>query len=33
MQIWLSKQVLGMSDKQEVTTMELPKGFDTHNIE
>ena len=33
MQIWLSKQVLGMSDKQEVTTMELPKGFDTHHIE
>ena len=33
MQIWLSKQYLGMSDKQEVTTTELPKGFDTHHIE
>tara|TARA_R100000152_G_scaffold18399_1_gene10197 strand:+ start:9812 stop:10126 length:315 start_codon:yes stop_codon:yes gene_type:complete len=33
MQIWLSKQYLGMSDKQEVTTMELPQGFDTHHIE
>ncbi len=33
MQIWLSKQVLGMSDKQEVKTMELPSGFDTHHIE
>ena len=33
MQIWLSKQILGMSDKQEVKTMELPSGFDTHHIE
>ena len=33
MQIWLSKQYLGMSDKQEVTTMELPEGFDTHHID
>ena len=27
MQIWLSKQYLGMSDKQEITTTELPEGF------
>ena len=33
MQIWLGKQMLGQSDKQEVTTTELPKGFDTHHIE
>ena len=33
MLIWLSKQYLGMSDKQEITTMELPEGFDTHHIE
>lgn len=33
MLIWLSKQYLGMSDKQEVTTMELPEGFDTHHID
>ena len=33
MQIWLSKQYLNMSDKQEVKTMELPSGFDTHHIE
>ena len=32
MQIWLSKQYLGMSDKQDITTTELPKGFDTHRI-
>ena len=30
MQIWLSKQYLGMTDKQEITTTELPEGF---NIE
>ena len=33
MLIWLSKQYLGMSDKQEITTMDLPQGFDTHHIE
>ena len=33
MQIWLGKQVLGQAEKQEVTTTELPKGFDTHHIE
>ena len=33
MLIWLSKQYLGMSDKQEITTTELPQGFDTHHIE
>ena len=27
MQIWLSKQYLGMSDKQEIKTSELPEGF------
>ena len=27
MQIWLSKQYLGMADKQEITTTELPEGF------
>ena len=27
MQIWLSKQYLGMTDKQEITTTELPEGF------
>ena len=27
MQIWLSKQYLGMSDKQEIKTTELPEGF------
>ena len=31
-QIWLSKQYLGMSDKQEVTSMELPSGFKTERI-
>ena len=29
MQIWLGKQMLGQSDKQEITTTELPKGFQT----
>ena len=32
MQIWLSKQYLGMTDKQDITTTELPKGFDTRRI-
>ena len=27
MQIWLSKQYLGMADKQEITTTDLPEGF------
>ena len=27
MQIWLSNQYLGMTDKQEITTTELPEGF------
>lgn len=30
MLIWLGKQYLGQADKQEVTTTELPEGF---NIE
>ena len=30
MQIWLSKQYLGMADKQEMATTDLPEGF---NIE
>ena len=30
MLIWLGKQMLGQSEKQEVTTKELPEGF---NIE
>ena len=30
MLIWLGKQMLGQADKQEVTTTELPEGF---NIE
>ena len=30
MQIWLSKQYLGMTDKQEMATTDLPEGF---NIE
>lgn len=29
MLIWLSKQYLGMSDKQEIKTTELPSGFET----
>ena len=29
MQIWLSKQYLGMADKQDITVNELPDGFDT----
>ena len=32
MQIWLGKQVLGQSDKQEVASMELPNGFKTERI-
>ena len=32
MQIWLSKQYLGMTDKQDITTTELPKGFETRRI-
>tara|TARA_Y100000593_G_scaffold14122_1_gene26661 strand:+ start:1025 stop:1336 length:312 start_codon:yes stop_codon:yes gene_type:complete len=31
-QIWLSKQYLGMSDKQEVVSTELPSGFTTERI-
>lgn len=31
-QIWLSKQYLGMSDKQEVVSTELPNGFTTERI-
>jgi hypothetical protein len=27
MLIWLGKQILGQSDKQEITTTELPEGF------
>ena len=27
MLIWLGKQMLGQSDKQEITTSELPEGF------
>ena len=27
MLIWLGKQLLGQSDKQEITTTELPEGF------
>ena len=30
MLIWLGKQMLGQTDKQEITTTELPEGF---NIE
>ena len=29
MLIWLGKQLLGQSDKQEITHNELPDGFDT----
>lgn len=32
MLIWLSKQYLGMSEKQDIALTELPKGFDTHII-
>ena len=32
MQIWLSKQYLGMTDKQEITTTELPEGFSVELI-
>ena len=32
MQIWLSKQYLGMTDKQEITTTELPEGFNVELI-
>ena len=27
MLIWLGKQILGQTDKQEITTTELPEGF------
>ena len=27
MLIWLGKQLLGQTDKQEITTTELPEGF------
>ena len=27
MLIWLGKQMLGQSDKQEITTTELPEGY------
>ncbi len=27
MLIWLGKQLLGQSDKQEITTTDLPEGF------
>ena len=27
MLIWLGKQLLGQADKQEITTTELPEGF------
>ena len=27
MLIWLGKQILGQSEKQEITTTELPEGF------
>ena len=27
MLIWLGKQMLGQSDKQEITTTDLPEGF------
>ena len=29
MLIWLGKQLLGQSDKQDITLNELPDGFDT----
>ena len=29
MLIWLCKQILGQSDKQDITVNELPDGFDT----
>ena len=29
MLIWLGKQILGQSDKQDITLNELPDGFDT----
>ena len=29
MLIWLGKQLLGQSDKQDITVNELPDGFDT----
>ena len=32
MQIWLSKQYLGMADKQEIKTTELPEGFSVELI-
>ena len=33
MLVWLGKQMLGQTEKQEITTMELPKGFETHHID
>ena len=32
MLIWLGKQMLGQADKQEVTTTELPEGFNVELI-
>ena len=32
MLIWLGKQMLGQSDKQEITTTELPEGFSVELI-
>ena len=32
MLIWLGKQMLGQADKQEVTTTELPEGFNVEPI-
>ena len=32
MLIWLGKQLLGQSDKQEITTTELPEGFSVELI-
>ena len=29
MLIWLGKQILGQTDKQDITVTELPDGFDT----
>ena len=32
MLIWLGKQMLGQTDKQEITTTELPEGFSVELI-
>ena len=32
MLIWLGKQLLGQTDKQEITTTELPEGFSVELI-